>query len=75
MLYYGSQDERTQLREQIFANELNFDVIITSYNMAYSPSDKILFKRKSFKYVVFDEAHFLKNMKTSRFAGLMKIKV
>lgn len=75
LLYYGSQEERAQMRDQINRNEVVFDVILTTYNIAQSPGDKGLFKKNTFKYVVFDEAHYLKNMKSSRFGALMNLNV
>ena len=75
LLYYGSQEERLEMREQINKSEVIFDVILTTYTIAQSPSDKALFKKNSFRYCVFDEAHYLKNMKSSRFAALMNLNV
>lgn len=40
-----------------------------------SAEDRSFFKRLEFNYVVFDEAHMLKNMASQRYGNLMKIKV
>lgn len=40
-----------------------------------SAEDRIFFKRLEFNYVVFDEAHMLKNMASQRYTHLMRIKV
>jgi len=72
--YWGSQDERRHLRLQLVQDELEYDVILTTYNMVISsPEDRVLFKKMSFCYVVFDEAHMLKNMASQRYEQLMKI--
>merc|ERR1711872_782921 len=36
--------------------------------------DRVLFKKMEFCYVVFDEAHMLKNMASQRYEQLMKIR-
>merc|ERR550517_782648 len=73
--YWGSQDERRHLRLQLVQDELNYDVILTTYNMVVSSAeDRVLFKKMEFHYVVFDEAHMLKNMASQRYEQLMKIR-
>jgi SWI/SNF-related matrix-associated actin-dependent regulator 1 of chromatin subfamily A len=73
--YWGSQDERRHLRLQLVQDELDYDVILTTYNMVISsPEDRVLFKKMEFHYVVFDEAHMLKNMASQRYEQLMKIR-
>ena len=65
--YWGAQDERRHLRLQLVQDELDYDVILTTYNMVISsPEDRVLFKKMQFMYVVFDEAHMLKNMASQR---------
>ncbi|GBM90091.1 SWI/SNF-related matrix-associated actin-dependent regulator of chromatin subfamily A containing DEAD/H box 1 [Araneus ventricosus] len=74
--YHGSQDSRRELRMQLLYEEVeDFDVMITTYNMVTSSAeDRGFFKRLKFHYVVFDEAHMLKNMASQRYQHLMKIK-
>eukprot|EP00090_Calanus_glacialis_P034369 TRINITY_DN5767_c0_g1_i1.p1 TRINITY_DN5767_c0_g1~~TRINITY_DN5767_c0_g1_i1.p1 ORF type:complete len:906 (-),score=328.78 TRINITY_DN5767_c0_g1_i1:158-2875(-) len=73
--YWGAQDERRHLRLQLVQDELDYDVILTTYNMVVSsPEDRVLFKKMEFCYVVFDEAHMLKNMASQRYEQLMKIR-
>ena len=43
--------------------------------VASAPEDRVFFKNLSFKYIVFDEAHMLKNMGSKRYSNLMKLKV
>lgn len=73
LVYHGTQGERAELRERIGRDEISYDVILTTYNMLFSDDDKKLFKRKVFEYIIFDEAHMLKNMKTTRYAKLLRI--
>lgn len=66
--YYGSQDERRHMRLQIVQEQVEYDIILTTYNMVISSADdRVLFRKLDFHYVIFDEAHMLKNMATSRY--------
>lgn len=72
--YYGSQDERRHMRLQIVHEQVDYDVILTTYNMVISsPDDRVLFRKLDFHYVIFDEAHMLKNMATARYENLMRV--
>ena len=72
--YYGSQDERRHMRLQIVQEQVEYDVILTTYNMVISSSDdRVLFRKLDFHYVIFDEAHMLKNMATTRYENLMRV--
>lgn len=43
--YYGSQDERRHMRVQIVNETIEYDVILTTYNMVISSSDdRVLFR-------------------------------
>ena len=65
--YWGAQDERRHLRLQLVQDELDYDIILTTYNMVISSAeDRVLFKKMAFTYIVFDEAHMLKNMASQR---------
>ena len=46
--YYGSQDERRLMRLQIVQEEIEYDVILTTYNMVISSADDrvMTFKKK-----------------------------
>ncbi|VDP13956.1 unnamed protein product [Heligmosomoides polygyrus] len=75
LTYYGSQDERKQLRHMAKKKKANIDVILTTYNMISSKhDDKKFFKNFSINYVVYDEGHMLKNCSTDRYRNLMKVK-
>ena len=60
---------------QIVNEEVEFDIILTTYNMVISSADdRVLFRKLDFHYVIFDEAHMLKNMATSRYENLMRVR-
>lgn len=74
LLYHGAQDMRAQMRYYVARNPNEVDVVLTTYNVAQNPEDRRLFKKIGFEYLVFDEAHMLKNMKSGRYQSLIKIK-
>lgn len=74
LVYHGNQDERSRMRVFCARNPEKVDVILTTYNIAKNAEDRKLFKKLTFNYLVFDEAHQLKNMKTARYQSLIKIK-
>ncbi|KAM4745184.1 SWI/SNF-related matrix-associated actin-dependent regulator of chromatin subfamily A containing DEAD/H box 1A [Anableps anableps] len=74
LIYYGSVEERRYLKHDILNGELQFNVIVTTYNLAIgNDSDRSLFRKLPLKYAVFDEGHMLKNMNTLRYRHLMSI--
>ena len=70
--YYGAMDERRHMQQEIINKRIEFDVILTTYSMVVN--DSKLFRKIDVHYVIFDEAHMLKNMATSRYENLMRIK-
>lgn len=72
--YYGTQEARSQIRYYVTRNPNEVDVVLTTYNVAQTPEDRKLFKKLNFHYLIFDEAHMLKNMKSSRYQSLIKIR-
>ncbi|KAK3583927.1 hypothetical protein CHS0354_033713 [Potamilus streckersoni] len=74
VVYYGSQEDRRSTRQYIMYNDSDFNVLLTTYNMATgSVEDRSLFKKFEFHYAIFDEGHMLKNMSSLRFQNLMRI--
>ncbi|XP_017880603.1 SWI/SNF-related matrix-associated actin-dependent regulator of chromatin subfamily A containing DEAD/H box 1 homolog [Ceratina calcarata] len=73
--YYGSQEERKEMRLGWRNGELDdVDVLLTTYNLISStPEERRLFRVMPINYVVFDEAHMLKNMGTIRYENLVRI--
>lgn len=74
--YYGSSEERRALRIEWAKQKFSgLDVILTTYRtVTGSPEEKKLFRVTPIHYVVFDEAHMLKNMTTQRYAYLVRIR-
>lgn len=74
--YYGNPDERRQLRIDYAKGALQkLDVILTTYTMVNScPEERKMFRVTNMDYVIYDEAHMLKNMATQRYDNLLKIK-
>ncbi|KAE8292071.1 SWI/SNF-related matrix-associated actin-dependent regulator of chromatin subfamily A [Larimichthys crocea] len=74
LVYYGSIEDRRYLRHDILNNDVEFNVIVTTYNLAIgNDSDRSLFRKLRLKYAVFDEGHMLKNMNSLRYRHLMAI--
>ncbi|CAR27733.1 hypothetical protein ZYGR_0N02190 [Zygosaccharomyces rouxii] len=72
--YYGSQQERADLREILEKNVGQYDVVVTTYNLAAGNKYDISFLRNCyFNAVVYDEGHMLKNSLSERFSKLMRI--
>uniref|UniRef100_A0A1B0BLR0 SWI/SNF-related matrix-associated actin-dependent regulator of chromatin subfamily A containing DEAD/H box 1 homolog n=1 Tax=Glossina palpalis gambiensis TaxID=67801 RepID=A0A1B0BLR0_9MUSC len=73
--YHGSQEERKRMRIR-FAKEgfTGFDILLTTYHIvASTPEERKMFRVCKLHYVIFDEAHMLKNMTTQRYANLITI--
>ncbi|KAL4660861.1 SWI/SNF-related matrix-associated actin-dependent regulator of chromatin subfamily A containing DEAD/H box 1 [Arapaima gigas] len=74
LIYHGSVEDRRYLRHDILNNEVDFNVIISTYNLAIgNESDRSLFRKLKLQYAVFDEGHMLKNMSSLRYRHLMSI--
>lgn len=73
--YYGSAAERRSLRIQWSKGGLKgIDVLLTTYHMvASTPEERKMFRVTRMHYVIFDEAHMLKNMTTQRYIQLAQI--
>ncbi|XP_076250237.1 SWI/SNF-related, matrix-associated actin-dependent regulator of chromatin, subfamily a, containing DEAD/H box 1 [Rhynchophorus ferrugineus] len=74
-MYYGSTEERRAFRFDLAKGMLNdFDVILTTYTIvANSPEERKMFRVTPLHYLIFDEAHMLKNMNTQRYENLIRI--
>lgn len=73
--YYGNVSERRSLRIHWAKTKLEgIDIVLTTYNMiASSPEERKMFRVSKLHYVIFDEAHMLKNMTTQRYHQLAQI--
>ncbi|XP_055541042.1 SWI/SNF-related matrix-associated actin-dependent regulator of chromatin subfamily A containing DEAD/H box 1 homolog [Wyeomyia smithii] len=76
MKYYGSQEERRCIRIDWAKNGISdVDVVLTTYHMmGASGEEKKMWRVTPFQYVIFDEAHMLKNMTTQRYENLLRIR-
>ncbi|XP_055594161.1 SWI/SNF-related matrix-associated actin-dependent regulator of chromatin subfamily A containing DEAD/H box 1 homolog [Uranotaenia lowii] len=76
MKYYGSQEERRAIRIDWAKNGIDdVDVVLTTYHMmGASGEEKKMWRVTPFQYVIFDEAHMLKNMTTQRYENLLRIR-
>lgn len=71
--YYGSQDDRDILREELEDDD-NYDVLVTTYSMATGNKyDQQFLKSRQFNVIVYDEGHMLKNSSSTRYQKLMKL--
>ncbi|XP_055643899.1 SWI/SNF-related matrix-associated actin-dependent regulator of chromatin subfamily A containing DEAD/H box 1 homolog [Toxorhynchites rutilus septentrionalis] len=76
MKYYGNQDERRMIRIDWAKNGISdVDVVLTTYHMmGASGEEKKMWRVTAFQYVIFDEAHMLKNMTSQRYENLLRIR-
>ncbi|KAF5897664.1 ATP-dependent helicase 1B, partial [Clarias magur] len=74
LVYYGSVEERKCIRYEILNEEVDYNIIVSTYNLAIgNSSDRSLFRKLRLQYAVFDEGHMLKNMSSLRYRHLMGI--
>ncbi|KAK9379808.1 SNF2 family N-terminal domain-containing protein [Kockiozyma suomiensis] len=73
--YYGAQKERGELRAMLSDPNTEFDVIVTTYNLATgSPLDCSFLRSFKFSTCIYDEGHLLKNSESERYQKLMRLK-
>ncbi|ODV98350.1 hypothetical protein PACTADRAFT_83641 [Pachysolen tannophilus NRRL Y-2460] len=73
--YYGNQQERTDQRYELLQEDVEFDVLITTYNLATGNKyDQNFLRSFKFNCIVYDEGHMLKNSASERYIKLMKLK-
>ncbi|KAG7193679.1 uncharacterized protein KQ657_000366 [Scheffersomyces spartinae] len=73
--YYGLQSEREELRRFLLYEANDYEVLVTTYNLATgaAPDFKFL-KSQKFNMIVYDEGHMLKNSTSERYNKLMRLK-
>ncbi|CAA21109.1 histone chaperone/ATP-dependent chromatin remodeller SMARCAD1 family Fft2 [Schizosaccharomyces pombe] len=72
--YYGSQQERANIREAIEENEIKYDILVTTYQLATNnKEDRSFLKHQNFDVCVYDEGHYLKNRMSERYKHLMNL--
>ncbi|PWN32053.1 uncharacterized protein FA14DRAFT_138603 [Meira miltonrushii] len=73
--YHGSQSERIQQQHELRGARDDYDVIITTYEMAAGGERDHKFLRKyDFETAIFDEGHVLKNQKSIKHEKIMRIR-
>ncbi|KAG7660949.1 FUN30 [[Candida] subhashii] len=73
--YHGSMKDREELRYYLSQDNNDYDVLITTYNLACgSSSDFKFLKSQNFNVVVYDEGHLLKNSTSERYTRLMRLR-
>ncbi|XP_057688459.1 SWI/SNF-related matrix-associated actin-dependent regulator of chromatin subfamily A containing DEAD/H box 1A isoform X2 [Corythoichthys intestinalis] len=74
LVYCGSMEDRSYLKHDILNNEVDFNILVTTYNFAIgNNNDRSLFRKLRVTYAIFDEGHMLKNMNSLRYRNLMSI--
>ena len=74
-LHSGDREEREHLRTELLSNVNNFDVVVTTYEMAASQNMKtMLCHRIHWRYLVLDEGHRIKNEKINLYQRLLGVK-
>ena len=71
LTYYGTIEERKRKR-QGWLDDDRWNVCITSYQLVLQ--DEIAFKRRTWHYLILDEAHSIKNFQTQRWQKLLGFK-
>jgi len=72
--YTGSQDERFNLRQDYNDGLTDCNIIISSTNTVTSTKeDRKFFRRLKVHYLILDEAHMVKNMKSARYKNLLAV--
>ncbi|GAM25678.1 hypothetical protein SAMD00019534_088530 [Acytostelium subglobosum LB1] len=72
--YYGTQKEREYQRYELRKMKpgVDFNVIITTYNLMYNSKDRAFLKRYNYTYQVLDEAQNIKNSDSKKYKNLYK---
>ena len=71
LTYYGTIEERKRKR-QGWLDDDRWNVCITSYQLVLQ--DEMAFKRRTWHYLILDEAHSIKNFQTQRWQKLLGFK-
>ncbi|KAI9273838.1 SNF2 family N-terminal domain-containing protein, partial [Helicostylum pulchrum] len=75
-LYHGSIKERDEQRYDLIEDKGDYQVIVTTYNIATSNAeDRSFLKKLKCRSMILDEGHMIKNCTSARYKFLMKISV
>ncbi|KAF2442090.1 hypothetical protein P171DRAFT_416996 [Karstenula rhodostoma CBS 690.94] len=75
-IYYGGQNERFQMQDEILQKIENneIDVVLTTYDLCGRKEDNSFLRKCKPQMAIFDEGHMLRSSNTKRYQDLMKIK-
>jgi SWI/SNF-related matrix-associated actin-dependent regulator 1 of chromatin subfamily A len=75
-IYYGGQNERFQMQDEILEKIGNgdIDVVLTTYDLCGRKEDNSFLRKCKPQMAIFDEGHMLRSSNTKRYQDLMKIK-
>ncbi|POS84439.1 hypothetical protein EPUL_006168 [Erysiphe pulchra] len=71
--YHGPQKERQAMADEILQGRNNINIVVTTYDMAAKKEDNKFLRRLRPDVCVYDEGHMLKNVKSQRYQGLIRI--
>ncbi|CAG8960588.1 hypothetical protein HYFRA_00013411 [Hymenoscyphus fraxineus] len=71
--YHGLQKERVEMAQAILDNRREINIVVTTYDMAQKKEDNKFMRRLNPDVCVYDEGHYLKNVNSLRYQGLVKI--
>lgn len=75
-LYHGSIKEREEQRYELMEDKGEYQVVVTTYNIATSNAeDRSFLKKLRCRSMILDEGHMIKNCTSARYKYLMKISV
>ena len=75
-IYYGGQNERFEMQDEILEQigHGDIDVVLTTYDLCGRPEDNKFLRKCKPQMAIFDEGHMLRSSNTKRYSDLMKIK-
>lgn len=74
-IYHGTQQERAEQRYELDPENEEYNVIVTTYNVATGAAeDRSFLKHLACRSIILDEGHMVKNCTSARYKHLMKIK-
>lgn len=73
--YYGTQDERMEMREHLLEDRDNYQVFVTTYTVATGSKDDRSFLRKlRCQSMILDEGHMVRNCTSARYQHLISLR-
>lgn len=74
IIYRGTQPERAEIADRVITDPVgSWNIVITTFEMAHKPMDNKFLRKLRPDVCVYDEAHVLKNPKSLKYQGLIKI--